>query len=149
MTMDTKFSSSIHMLILICESETPMNSEQIATSVGTNASYIRKLTTRLSKAGIIEGRRGVSGFRLVKNPEDISLLDIYKAVMETDKLHLFDLHQNPNDACIVGHNIRPVLGDMFRDMEESVERRLQGMTLADCIRNMQEYIRESNKEARH
>jgi len=147
--MDTKFSSSIHMLILICESETPMNSEQIATSVGTNASYIRKLTTRLSKAGIIEGRRGVSGFRLVKNPEDISLLDIYKAVMETDKLHLFDLHQNPNDACIVGHNIRPVLGDMFRDMEESVERRLQGMTLADCIRNMQEYIRESNKEARH
>ena len=147
--MDTKFSSSIHMLILICESETPMNSEQIATSVGTNASYIRKLTTRLSKAGIIEGRRGVSGFRLVKNPEDISLLDIYKADMETDKLHLFDLHQNPNDACIVGHNIRPVLGDMFRDMEESVERRLQGMTLADCIRNMQEYIRESNKEARH
>ena len=147
--MDTKFSSSIHMLILICESETPMNSEQIATSVGTNASYIRKLTSRLSKAGIIEGRRGVSGFRLVKNPEDISLLDIYKAVMETDKLHLFDLHQNPNDACIVGHNIRPVLGDMFRDMEESVERRLQGMTLADCIRNMQEYIRESNKEARH
>ena len=147
--MDTKFSSSIHMLILICESETPMNSEQIATSVGTNASYIRKLTTRLSKAGIIEGRRGVSGFRLVKNPEDISLLDIYKAVMETDKLHLFDLHQNPNDACIVGHNIRRVLGDMFRDMEESVEKRLQGMTLADCIRNMQEYIRESNKEARH
>ena len=147
--MDTKFSSSIHMLILICESETPMNSEQIATSVGTNASYIRKLTTRLSKAGIIEGRRGVSGFRLVKNPEDISLLDIYKAVMEPDKLHLFDLHQNPKDACIVGHNIRPVLGDMFRDMEESVEKRLQGMTLADCIRNMQEYIRESNKEARH
>ena len=147
--MDTKFSSSIHMLILICESETPMNSEQIATSVGTNASYIRKLTPRLSKAGIIDGRRGVSGFRLVKNPEDISLLDIYKAVMETDKLQLFDLHQNPNDACIVGHNIRPVLGDMFRDMEESVEKRLQGMTLADCIRNMQEYIRESNKEARH
>ena len=107
--MDTKFSSSIHALILISESETPMNSDQIAKSVGTNASYIRKLTTRLSKAGIIEGRRGVGGFRLVRKPEDISLLDIYKAVMETDKLHLFDLHQNPNDACVVGHNIRPHL----------------------------------------
>ena len=72
--MDTKFSSSIHALILISESETPMNSDQIAKSVGTNASYIRKLTTRLSKAGIIEGRRGVGGFRLVRKPEDISLL---------------------------------------------------------------------------
>ena len=139
----------IHTLILISESETPMNSDQIAESVGTNASYIRKLTTRLSKAGMIEGRRGVSGFRLGMKPEDISLLDIYKAVMETDSVHLFDLHQNPNDACIVGHNIRPVLGGMFRDMEESVEKRLQGMTLADCIDNMQEYIRKNNKEAIH
>lgn len=145
--MDTKFSSSIHALILISESEKPMNSDQIAESVGTNASYIRKLTTRLSKAGIIEGRRGVSGFRLNRNPDDISLLDIYKAVMETDSLHLFDLHQNPNDACIVGHNIRPVLSAMFRDMEESVENRLQKMTLADCIGSMQEYIRKNKEDA--
>lgn len=97
--MDTKFSSAIHTLILISESEIPMNSDQIAVSVGTNASYIRKLTTRLSKAGIIEGRRGISGFRMTGKPEKITLLDIYKAVMDTDTVHLFDLHQNPNDAC--------------------------------------------------
>ena len=77
--MDTKFSSAIHALILISESETPMNSEQIAASVGTNASYIRKLTTRLRKAEIIEGRPGISGFRLVRKPDDISFLDIYKS----------------------------------------------------------------------
>lgn len=144
--MDTKFSSAIHTLILISESETTMNSDQIAASVGTNASYIRKLTTRLRKSGMIEGRRGVSGFRMVKTPEEITLLDIYKAVMETDSMHLFDLHQNPNDACIVGHNIRPVLGSMFREMEESVENRLQAMTLADCIENMRMHIKESDKE---
>lgn len=96
--MDTKFSSAIHALILISESETPMNSEQIATSVGTNASYIRKLTTRLRIAEIIEGHRGISGFRLIRKPEDISLLEIYKSVMEIDSLHLFDIHQNPNDG---------------------------------------------------
>lgn len=146
--MDTKFSSAIHALILISESETPMNSEQIAASVGTNASYIRKLTTRLRKAEIIEGRRGISGFRLVRKPEDISLLDIYKSVMETDALHLFDIHQNPNDACIVGHNIRPVLNGMFRNMEECVEKELAGITLADCISNMRVYVVEHNgKEA--
>lgn len=144
--MDTKFSSAIHALILISESETPMNSDQIAASVGTNPSYIRKLTTRLSKAGIIEGHRGISGFRLRQKPEQISLLDIYKAVMETDSLHLFDLHQNPNDACIVGHNIRPVLGSMFRGMERDVENRLQSMTLEDCITDMSRYIVEHRAE---
>ncbi|MDY5279139.1 Rrf2 family transcriptional regulator [Sharpea azabuensis] len=144
--MDIKFSSAIHTLILIAESETPMNSEQIATSVGTNASYIRKLTTRLRKAGMIEGRRGISGFKLIKKPEDISLLDIYDTVMETESLHLFDIHQNSNDTCIVGHNIRPVLNGMFRNMEERVENELKSITLADCINNMRQYINENNEK---
>ena len=144
--MDTKFSSAIHTLILISESEMPMNSEQIATSVGTNASYIRKLTTRLRKSGIIEGRRGISGFKLVKKPEDISLLDIYASVMETENLHIFDIHQNPNDECIVGHNIRPVLNGMFRNMEERVEKELSSITLKDAINNMRQYINENEKK---
>ena len=123
-----------------------MNSDQIAESVGTNPSYIRKLTTRLSKAGIIEGHRGVSGFRLLRKPEQISLFAVYRAVMETDSLHLFDLHQNPNDKCIVGHNIRPVLGGMFRGMEMDIENRLRNMTLADCIADMGRYIEEHGKK---
>ena len=85
--MDTKLSSAIHTLILISEAETPMSSEQIANSVGTNASYIRKLTTRLSKAKIIESRRGVVGFNLKKKPKEITMFDIYKAVMQTDEIH--------------------------------------------------------------
>ena len=146
--MDTKFSSAIHTLILISESEMPMNSEQIATSVGTNASYIRKLTTRLRKSGIIEGRRGISGFKLVKKPENISLLDIYDSVMETENLHIFDIHQNPNDECIVGHNIRPVLNGMFRNMEERVENELSSITLKDAINNMRQYINENEKKGK-
>lgn len=144
--MDTKFSSAIHTLILIAESETPMNSDQIAHSVGTNASYIRKLTTRLRKAGMIEGRRGISGFRLKKQPNEITLFDVYTAVTETSQLHLFDIHQNPNDACIVGHNIRPVLGNMFRQTEEDVEEKLREISLADCIENMRMYINENQEK---
>jgi hypothetical protein len=141
--MDTKFSSAIHSLIMISEAETPVNSEQIANSVGTNPSYVRKLTTRLSKAGLIEGRKGVSGFRLIKPADKITLLDIYKAVMETDYLHLFDIHQNPNDECVVGHNIEPVLSGMFIDMEKQIEAKLEGMTLADCIKIMRKRIKEN------
>lgn len=145
--MDTKFSSTIHALILISESEIPMNSDQIAISVGTNSSYIRKLTTKLNKAGIIEGHRGISGFRLLKEPDQISLFTVYKVIMETDAIHLFDLHQNPNDTCLVGHNIRPVLGRIFRYMERDIENRLQGLTLADCIKDMGKYIIGDNKKS--
>ena len=143
--MDTKFSTAIHMLILVSEAKTPMNSEQIAHSVGTNASYIRKVATRLGRAGIIEGRRGVSGFSLLKAPERISLLDVYRAVEQTEDVHVFDVHQNPSDECIVGRNIRPVLNGMFRQAEQVVERKLAGTTLADCITQMRKQIESSEK----
>ena len=145
--MDTKFSTAIHMLILVSEAEQPMNSEQIATSVGTNASYIRKVAARLSRAGIIEGQRGRSGFALVKAPADISLLDVYRAVEETDDLHVFDIHQNPSDACIVGRNIRPVLSGMFRHAEQVVEDELAGATLADSMARMRERIEKDERSS--
>lgn len=139
--MDTKFSTAIHMLILISESQAPMSSEQIAQSVGTNASYIRKVAARLSHAGIIQGRRGVSGFALALSPERIALLDVYRAVEQTQTVHVFDIHQNPNDECIVGRNIRPVLTGMFRHAEQVVERELANATLADCMSQMRARIR--------
>lgn len=59
--MDTKFSVAVHVLILISESPTPMNSDQMAGSVGTNASYIRKILALLKKEGIVDVHRGVRG----------------------------------------------------------------------------------------
>ena len=134
--MDTRFSSAIHTLIMIAGAETPMTSDQIAESVGTNASYIRKITGLLKKQGIIDSRQGISGFTLLVEPEELSLLDIYQAIAETEEVHVFDLHQNPNDECIVGRHIQPVLTDVFRGIEEKAEQELKNTTLADCMQKM-------------
>ena len=144
--MDTKFSSAIHMLIMIAGADRPMSSEQIAESVGTNASYIRKLAGLLKKQGILESRQGISGFTLLIEPEQLSLLKVYQAVAETDRVHVFDLHQNPNDACIVGRHIRPVLSEVFREIEEKAELELNNTTLADCMGKMKiEIDREEHR----
>ena len=133
---DTRFSSAIHMLILIAGAGPPMTSEKIARSVGTNGSHIRKLALLLKKQGIIESRRGVGGFRLLVPPEELSLLQVYRAIAETERVHVFDLHQNPSDRCVVGQHIRPLLSDVFREIEQQTELELQRLTLADCMQNM-------------
>ena len=130
--MDTKFSVAVHVLILISESPNPLNSDQMAGSVGTNASYIRKILALLKKAEIVDGHRGISGYSMVVAPERLTLLQIYQAVTGDPKTHLFDIHQNPSDQCIVGQHIRPVLTDMFTDIEEAFSRTLAGKTLAEC-----------------
>ena len=141
--MDTKFSSAIHMLILISESQTPMSSEQIAVSVGTNPSYIRKIAGLLKNAHIIDSRQGRSGFLLKVTPEELSLWRVYCAVEETEQIHLFDLHRNPNDECIVGRHIQPTLSAMFSDIESTARREMNEKNLRDCMNDMQTRINQT------
>lgn len=138
--MDTKFSVAVHVLILISESPSPINSEQMAGSVGTNPSYIRKILALLKKTNIVDSHRGVSGYSMTIAPEQLTLLQIFQAVTEELKIHLLDIHQNPNDQCVVGRHIRPVLTGMFSDTEEAFARSLAGKTLADCIADIRKRI---------
>ena len=131
--MDTKFSVAVHVLILISESPPPINSDQMAESVGTNASYVRKILALLKKAGIVDGHRGIGGCTMLIPSEQLTLLQIYQAVMEQPKSHLLDIHQNPNDRCVVGRHIRSVLTDMFGEVEYAFAHSLAEKTLADCI----------------
>ena len=140
--MDNKFSSAVHTLILIAESDKPLTSEDIAGSVGTNASYIRKIIVLLKKKDIIESHRGVSGFALKPKSENLTLLQIYQAVNGTERPCLFDLHQNPNDKCIVGRHIKPVLNGMFAEMEDTFAQSLAKKTLADCIGGIRKRLEE-------
>lgn len=135
--MDTKFSVAVHVLILVSESPTPINSDQMAISIGTNASYVRKILGLLKKAGIVDGHRGISGYTMLLPPEQLTLLQIYQAVMEQPNPHLLDIHQNSSDRCVVGHYIRPVLSGMFSGVEDAFARALGEKTLADCIAGIQ------------
>ena len=144
---DTRFSSAIHTLIMIAGSKVPLTSEQIANSVGTNASYIRKLTALLNKGGIIKGRPGTGGFSLCVAPDSLTLYAIYQAIYDTSRIHIFDIHQNSNDKCIVGKHIKPVLTKAFCSIEEKTEEELKKQTLSGLMDMMRKEIKEQKNES--
>lgn len=135
---NTKLSVAIHTLILISESEVIMSSDDIAKSVNTNSSYIRKIMALLKSGGVLTSRQGVSGASLAIPKEKLTLLKIYQAVEQTENVHVLDIHDNPNDACIVGKYITPVLMDVFAEVESEFAQRLKRVTLGDCIERIAE-----------
>lgn len=141
---DTRFSSALHLLVLVSEAKTPMSSEQMAKSMGTNASYVRRLSGSLRKAGIVQSRKGSKGLQLVSKALELTLLDIYLAVFETDHVELFEVHRNPSDQCIVGRHIAPVLGNMFEGLEEKAAQELRSRTLADCVAALRAHAVQTN-----
>ncbi len=69
--MDTKFSVALHILTMISEeSKEVLSSQALAESVGTNASYIRKVIALLKNAGLITSQQGRSGYQLSKSKSE-------------------------------------------------------------------------------
>lgn len=72
--MDTKFSVALHILTMISESKEVLSSQALAESVGTDASYIRKVIALLKNAGLITSQQGRSGYQLRKSTSEFYLV---------------------------------------------------------------------------
>ncbi|CAH2776526.1 MAG: Rrf2 family transcriptional regulator, group III [uncultured Paraburkholderia sp.] len=122
----------MHVLaLLLLQEGAPLSSEMIAGSVNTNPVLIRRLLTMLAEAGLTTSQLGAGGGALLaRPPEQITLLDVYRAV---DDAQLFALHrEEPNPACMVGRNIQVVLRGIVDEAQQAMEASLAGRTLADA-----------------
>lgn len=135
MQISSRFTMAIHMFVCIDTfgKEHKVTSDFMAGSIGTNPVIIRKLLGQLKAAGLIEVQRGTGGITLLKPFEEISFLDIYKAVECTPGNELFHFHDNPNQNCPVGANIHKVLDDKLLRVQKAMEKELASITL-DAIK---------------
>jgi len=127
--ISTRFSVAVHILSLIAIRPHECTSEYIAGSVNTNPVIIRRIMGMLKKAGLVEVRPGVGGASLVKDPDDITLLDVYRAVHATEEHRLFRIHEDANIDCLVGRNIEAALQSELREAQSAMEERLSQTTL--------------------
>ncbi|QOT00254.1 Rrf2 family transcriptional regulator [Brevibacterium sp. JNUCC-42] len=133
--VNSRFAVAIHILSLVAS--TPCGqatSAYIAGSVNTNPVVIRRISSMLKKAGMLESKVGAPGATLTKSPEEITLLDVYKAVQSPDEL--FAIHEEPNPDCSIGKQIQHTLTDVFSSAQQAMERELASKTVADVLNGL-------------
>ncbi len=144
MKYSTKLSDAVHVLALIALNEDgcALSSTSIAASVQTNPGYVRQIMMKLKKAGLMSSVTGHAKPALARSAEQITLLDIYKAV-EGDKplLHL-DTHTNPD--CGVGMNIQLALHDSYQEVQAAAENRMKEINLQDIIAAYHQKAQDTN-----
>lgn len=91
----------------------------------------------LKRAGLVEVRPGVGGASLRREPEQITLLDVYRAVNVTEGNQLFRIHEKPNVRCPVGRNIERVLQGELQAAQAALEQRLAQTSLAQLLEMFQ------------
>ena len=74
-------SIAIHGTVLVAKSDNFYNVKKIAESLGASRHHVAKVMQNVKKGGFIKSLRGPQGgFKMIKKPQEVSLLDLYQSV---------------------------------------------------------------------
>ncbi len=140
MKLNTNLTIAVHTILCIAyfEKTEKVTSDFIAGSTGANPVIIRKILGKLQDAGIVSTKAGIGGSKLIKGPQEITLLDIYKAVSEEsdDERSVFNFHSSPNAKCPVGSKIHKVLDEPLSKAQKAMEAELRKTTVKDLMKGI-------------
>ena len=135
MQISSRFTIATHMLIIIAlkGKESKVTSDFLASSVGVNPVIIRKTLSQLKKAELISVARGTGGAEIIKDLEDISLLDVYQAVECLGKTgQLFSFQTIPIQPVQLVQ-IPWVLDEKLQKIQLAMEQELGQTSLAQVV----------------
>ena len=138
MAANSQFAIAIHVLTILAKSgEERVNSEYIAGSVKTNPVVIRRLLSNLQEVGIVVSQVGATGgTTLAKQSKNIRLSEVYKALPCGE---VFALHsKEPNQDCPIGKKMAAFLCGLQKEIDKSIEEKLNQYTLRDVMEKIDE-----------
>ena len=130
LAINTQFSIAVHMMAVLAHlPDRDITSGNLATSVNTSPSFVRRVLAKLSKAGLVETAMGKAGACwLARDAKAISLLEIYRAV---DAPKAFSIHSYAeHKACSVSCHIKGALEKALTKTQKAMEAELDKTSLA-------------------
>jgi len=117
-----------------------VSSATLAESVSANHTFVRKSLSKLSKAGLVETKRGKNGASiLARSLRQITLLDIYRASAAPQA---FSMHSYPVETkCPVSCHVKECMSALLSRAQNSFERSLAKTTLADLVGQIRQKTR--------
>lgn len=147
MQFSSRLPIATHILLCIAvfDGQYKTTSTFLAGSVGVNPVIVRNTLGQLKAAGLVNVETGVGGASLAKEPKDITLLDVFRAVEEPETL--FHFHEHPNPNCPVGRNIHVVLDEHLQAADDALAAKLSEVTLQSLLGETNEKITEQSASA--
>lgn len=143
MQISSRFTIALHILTAIetFQGQFRITSRFLSGSIQANPVIIRNILLQLKAAGFVQIPRGRGSITLLKSPNEISLLDVYKSIEPLEQDKLFSFHKNPNPQCPVGRNIHNILDWRLLSVQQAMEDRLRAMKLSDILTDLQNFIK--------
>lgn len=135
MMANTQLSDATHILAYVAlHTNDELKSDRIASSLNTDPTMVRRMMSKLRKAGLLESTKGIAKPKLACSPVQITLRDIYLAV--STRRELLSVDRDTSQSCPVGSVIPKVMTTYYQEIQISAEGRMARITLQDVINDI-------------
>jgi Rrf2 family protein len=120
---------ALHTMLFLTAAtpQKPMGVQQLAERLSVSQTYLSKILSKLVKAGMIESTTGANGgYRLKRDWENISFLDIIHAIEGTASL--FD--------CSIEHGPDCPIQKVVIAAEKKMEEQLGNQKMSELVRSL-------------
>ncbi|OPH48110.1 Rrf2 family transcriptional regulator [Paenibacillus ferrarius] len=123
----TNYALHTMLFLVAATPNKPVSVLELAERQEVSPTYLSKILTKLVKADMIESASGANGgYRLNRNWENISFLDIIHAIEGTASL--FD--------CSLDHGPDCPIQQVVLSAEEKMEKHLSNQTMSELVRKI-------------
>jgi Rrf2 family protein len=131
-----QFSSALYILMVLARDRNKkLSSREMADGLKTNPVVVRRLMAQLADSGLIQSRKGrAGGVWLTKDPDKVTLADIYKAVQVREMIT--DFARPKTKTCPVSCAMKKIVSQVSQHVERDVFKSLSDFKLSDLLKGI-------------
>jgi len=138
--IDIRFPTALQIMLSLALAEqqtvSHLSSSQLAESLGANPSFVRKLLVPLVQNELLRSQMGkAGGVRLARPAGEITLRDIYRAVVADTKI--WAPRTGIPHRCLVSSNVQGYFEELIDDAQESILTMLGQRTLLQAFTELE------------
>jgi DNA-binding IscR family transcriptional regulator len=129
-----QFSVAVHVVTALAYYR-DLKSERLIQSVNAQPAVVRKVLSKLAKAGLLNAIRGKNGStKLARDPSKITLLDIYHA---TQPPPVFAIHDYPvESACAISRSHKGAMNELLLESQKVFEANLARKNITKLVNDL-------------
>ena len=133
MRNDSRLSRMLHILVHMARHGGPVTSERMSAMLGTNPVVVRRTMSGLRDAGYVRSEKGHGGGWVITcDLEQVTLLDVYKAVGQPSLFAIGNERSNPD--CMIEQVVNLAVDDALREAESVLVERFRAISLGELNR---------------
>lgn len=134
--MNGEFAIATHAMVYLDHMGCCVSSERLADNICTNPARVRKVMSKLIRAGFVESRPGAGGgYLMSSDPDQVSLADVASAVGG----RIVGSPWHPGDVdreCLVSSGMGAAMEDIYGDLDALCMRHLASTSVGDVSRSI-------------